>query len=226
MSNVVEKLKKKQKEKSGAALAIAIVISMVLIVFSTTLVLAGYSLFRTVMNENVQLVCKEMTHSVLDSIEKDIIVDFSNYENQQGCRGAGDHMIWFYLRDNLWQTQDDYRNHWFYYNVDEEQSGHTLEHSMRYFTIAPKAGTGDAAITSAVDEVNISMYWECSQADYIVGILDADETIVHFTVEVNKNNESYRATRSYILRSVKPYDPEDYSGNELLYKWVWERYEI
>lgn len=219
------------KEQRGAAMIIAIVISMVFVILSATIMLAGYSLYRSVLNDNNDLRCRELAQSIADTFEEDILTSFNSYTEQESARIAGKNAFWFYVRDNIWQKQENVNTDWFYYsdNINEQTLGHTLSNSKRYFQL-----DGDSSMLSqAADSITVTVYWKCSGADYLIGILDADETYLYVQVDVKQMSSDYCATRAYHLARVCNYEDVD-NGSVTIepekkradyYKWVWKRYE-
>lgn len=219
------------KDTSGAAMLIAIVISMVFVLLSATLMLAGYSLYRSVLNDNNDFRCRELAQTIANTLEEELFVTFDTYEEQESARGRGEHALWFYIRDHIWQKQQNVNTDWFYFsdNTNEQRLGHTIKNSKRYFSLS-----GDAAVLSnAADDIRITLYWKSSKADYLVGILDSDETCLYVQVDVKRLNSSYSVTRayqltvlgdaSYIANGIESIDPE--KKREDYYKWVWKSYE-
>ena len=76
--NYVKKYLQLHKDKQGAAMIIAIVISMVFVILSATIMLAGYSLYRSVLNDNNDLRCRELAQSIADTIEEDMLTSFNS----------------------------------------------------------------------------------------------------------------------------------------------------
>lgn len=218
-------------DRRGAAMIIAIVISMVFVILSATLILAGYSLYRSVLNDNNDFRCRELAQTISLALEEDVLTTFDSYEAQEAARGRGENALWFYVRDNLWQKQQNVNTDWFYYsdNGNEQTLGHTIANSKRYFALS-----GDADMLSqAADEITVTLYWKSSKADYMVGILDSDDTYLYIEVDVKRMSSDYLVTRayhlsvlgdeSYIENGPESMDPE--KKREDYYQWIWKRYE-
>lgn len=218
-------------DRHGAAMIIAIVISMVFVILSATLMLAGYSLYRSVLNDNNDFRCRELAQTIADSLEKDVLTTFDSYTAQEAARANGENALWFYVRDHIWKKQENVNTDWYYYseNTNEQTLGHTITNSKRYFALS-----GDAdMLEQAADAITVTLYWQCSGADYMVGILDADETYLYVQVDVKRMSSDYSVTRAYRLTRVCDYEDvengyvsiDSEKKREDYYQWVWKKYE-
>ncbi|MDD3403021.1 MAG: hypothetical protein PHQ72_06660 [Hespellia sp.] len=178
--------------KKGSALLIAIVIMMVTMMLGLALLLVSYSLFSTANKQRTMEQCKEMSQSVSKELEQEIAIkEFENYDAQKASLEAGDNLLYFYIRYNIWQDS------WPYYNPDER--GHTSEYAYRYFDL------------NGIDEMNntdvtILMYWECDSDWYEGGASDKaeiDKNGTNLIVKVicQKGKQKSTITNTYTLQS-------------------------
>lgn len=140
--------RKAWNNKKGSALLVAIVIMMVIMMLSLALLLVSYTLFSTANKQKTTEQCRELAQSLSVELQAEITTpNFKTWNEAEEARESGEFSLWFYLRDNVWQTS------WSYY--DAEERGRTGDYAYRYFEI-----DADGADAELMDSITVKMYWE------------------------------------------------------------------
>lgn len=142
-----------KEENRGSAMIVAIVVSMVVVVFSLSLLLVSYALFSSSVRRVTQNQCRELSKTISIEIEKELTTPaYTSFDMQKKDVTDGKNLLWQYLRYNVCQ------GNWPYYE-SESTTGHDEKAAYRYFTLA--ATGGDTTKYAAMaDDISVCIYWE------------------------------------------------------------------
>jgi hypothetical protein len=127
------------REERGAAMIVAVIVSMVIMVFSLTLLLSSYALYVSVQGGVTEIQCRELAASISAEVEQELT------ETDQETP------LYSYLRAMLWQEDE-----WPAYASEEMK----LETVCKYFSLEIPDGYEDLA-----DQVLMTLYWTVEQQE-------------------------------------------------------------
>jgi hypothetical protein len=116
---------------------VAVIVSLVIMVFSLTLLLSSYALYTSVQGGTTQMQCRELAASISTEVGQELINQTEGTETP----------IYEYLRAMLWQEDE-----WPAYDSDET--------ACRYFALEIPDGYEDMA-----DQVLMTLYWTEEQQE-------------------------------------------------------------
>lgn len=182
----MSKHRKRHRAERGAAMVVAIVVSMVIMVFSLSLLLVTYSLYLSVPGGAISMQCRELAVSLSEEIGQELM---RMPEQDAAVQPAEEQTaLYGYLRSLLWQEEV-----WPHYDPEGEIA---FEKCCRYFSLEIPDGYEDMA-----DQILMTLYWTIEEA---VSIQEDQEdehscAVLHVRIKVCKNENSYITEQAYIL---------------------------
>lgn len=147
---------KKYDDNRGSAMLVAIIASLVVIGFSLSLLLVGYTLYSSSTQNIMQTESSELAKSVSLELEKEITVNFEDYAKQSEVALHSNNSLWFYLRNNIGQT-DLTMGCPFYWPYYQEN----IANDSCYRTFNLKVDGGDSNEYKGIaDYIKVTFSWE------------------------------------------------------------------
>ena len=186
---------------------VAIVVSMVVVVFSLSLLLVSYALFSSSVRRVTQNQCRELSKTISIEIEKELTTPvYTSFEMQKQDVTDGKNLLWQYLRYNICQ------GNWPYFE-SVGTTGHDEKAAYRYFTLA--ATGGDTAKYAAMaDDISVCIYWE-NDGSYLTS---KNDTVLCVKVICTKGDQTASMLSKYNLSCVEYENAESGvdSGNDIV----------
>lgn len=185
----------RRRTDQGAAMPVAIIVSMVIMIFSLSLLLVTYSLYSSVQGGTVSMQCRELAASLSAEVGQEIMQQARQEDDAAGQAEGRQTPLYGYLRAMLWQEDV-----WQHYDPEGTLA---LEECCKYFALEIPDGCEDMA-----DQILMTLYWTIEEDGTMQEEQTAEEVcaVLHVRIKVCKNETSYIAERAYILHVSRDAD--------------------
>lgn len=180
--------RRRHSAQQGAAMVVAIVVSMVIMVFSLSLLLVTYSLYSSVQGNTISMQCRELAVSLSAEVGQELMQQAQPEDGAAIQTEDGQNPLYSYLRAMLWQEEV-----WQHYDPEGTLA---LEECCKYFALEIPDGYGDMA-----DQIWMTLYWTIEEPASPREEQEDERAcaVLHVRIRVSKNEASYVAEKAYVL---------------------------